>query len=99
VHVPWRPHQQFGFDLRSDPPRKVDGRPIIYRHNHYATKHASEKNRHPLRAVFPPDDYAVTFYDSPRLEFAGESARQVPDISICERFRAVSAPLPASALA
>src|SRR5580658_6141510 len=64
----------------------------IHRNSDHAAKHASEKRRDPLAAIFAPDEDAVAFHDAAKVKFAGESRRDAEQIRIRPADHAIAAP-------
>jgi hypothetical protein len=60
----------------------------------HATQEAPEKYRDPLRGVFAPQQYGVTFRYASGFQFARKAIRCFADLRVRPTFHAIAAPLP-----
>ena len=93
-----RTDHQLSIHLLIDALGEVGGAGIIDRDNDHAAQGATEKRRHPLGRVRPPQQDAFAFTNSAFLQFAGKAEGSLGHLPIGPAHGAVSAKLNVSAL-
>ena len=83
--------QEFGVHFARDPLDEIFCCDAIHRHHYRAAQHAAEKRRHPLGAVFAPEQDAVAGGDVAGFQLAGELAGGLGDLAVGPTQSAVAA--------
>jgi hypothetical protein len=82
-----------GFDLPRNPLRKIRCSSVVDWDDDYSPQDTPEEHGHPFRAVFSPEQNAITFDDSALSKFMSELGCAVVDFPVSPTFCSISTPV------